>query len=264
MAVKDRTKPIQAVTTKSPAKYLGPQTLLGLTRHLVQVSCDGVLITAWLTDEDFEKGFENVPEPEPKPLVDPTKPIRLQREAWTDHAILMAEKVKCVHCIPGYRYFVRIEWMDGRIREEWWTEDIFQESFENVPEESPVASVTVDGEKLSGVKSVDIECDNGAAPEPDPKWEAAMDGRPVEHHVGLNYRDELGKDERLVVYQVWMRYPKTAKTPDWPVVIYTHTSRREAMRFLIHQQSLPVRQGYLFTIAPCAAPVMPKATEADA
>ena len=100
-------------------------------------------------------------------------------------------------------------------------------------------------------------------PKPDPipdeqRWEAAMDGRPREHHVGVDYRDELKEDERLVVYQVWVQHPST---PDWPVVMFTHTSRRKALRFITDQRKRLSMRGCRFAVVACAAPKMPEPAE---
>lgn len=228
MAVKDRTKPIQAVVTKSPAKYLGPQTLLGLTRHLVQVSCEGVLITAWLTDEDFEKGFENVPEPCDKTYVNPLKAIRLRADAWTDRALERVDQVHCtVRCIRNGETWcdVKIMWKDGRTDVHPIKASDLYDAFENVPDESPVASVTVDGERLAGVKSVDIECDNGAAPE-------THEGN-GKAHPEIDWKGEVECRPRSVTEDIneWRPFRVVYWCEEFPDQVYGH----------IHKQSAPYK-----------------------
>lgn len=216
MAVKDRSKPIRHIPTGTPAMYCGESRSLGIKRHVIQLKVDRTLVTAWLTDEDFEAWFENVPQPH-------------ETNGKSQPDIDWAGEVECCHrfSIEQWEHFNVLSYSDK-------FPDVVYGAF--------------DGHKHPGIYPLNRwEFRN----KPEPKWESAGDDRSChEMDTGL--------------WQVWAQYPDGHKGIKFPFVVHTGKSRIAGLGFLINlRDGGAFPPGMRFALAPCKAPKMPEAVEAE-
>lgn len=233
MTVKDKTKPIQECGSGHPAKYLGPMTIFGQTKHLVKVSSGTFWYVCWLNEDEFQEAFENVPEVASKP----------EAEQKADDARNPLEEIDWAGEVE-IRLRLRVP-EERRTRSHDWM---------------PFRCLLYSSEYPGQVVGVAYEDAGIGVYHPD-RWEFRNKPKDElnepDHEALCHYEDvvraakkmeaDMGISQQKTLWQVWVHHPGRKH----PTVAWTGPSRIAAMEFRDR-----LARWYESAIVPCKVPVM--------